>query len=488
MKALGQQSAIAYGFAIGMATCLGGQTAVYAADLPVKAKAVEYVRICSLYGAGFYYVPGTDTCIKFGGYLRVDTAFNASAAYEAPAWAGNAGQQNRLANYFIGRVRQGLNIDTRTATEYGLVRTYFNGVFSWTTGDAVAGASLGLFSAFVQFAGFTMGRTVSQFDTPWSGYPGNNTSFLIGGYDDVTGVNQVSYTADFGGGVTGTASLEDPTTYLQSGLYNTSAITTSSYAQGILGANDYGGTRAPDIIGRFRVDQAWGLFQASVAAHNVHAAYYGATETTGHPSDAWGWAGQVALSIKNIPTGPGDTINVSASYANGASRYVIGGTSPNSFAMYGSTGLPGVYQSIGFGSSADGVFAGATAATGTGIQKSTLWGVRGAYTHNWNAYWNTSVFGSYTAVSWGTAGKALICAKAVGFVCNPDFNFAQIGTVTRWVPVKRLTFSGEVMYTFLDQKSEGALAIPAIAPKPAAIYELKDQGTWTVGVRAQRDF
>jgi len=35
-----------------------------AADLPVKANAVEYVRICSLYGAGFYYIPGTDTCIK----------------------------------------------------------------------------------------------------------------------------------------------------------------------------------------------------------------------------------------------------------------------------------------------------------------------------------------------------------------------------------------------------------------------------------------
>ena len=38
-----------------------------AADLPVKAKAVEYVRVCSLYGAGFFYIPGTDTCIKLGG-------------------------------------------------------------------------------------------------------------------------------------------------------------------------------------------------------------------------------------------------------------------------------------------------------------------------------------------------------------------------------------------------------------------------------------
>jgi hypothetical protein len=43
---------------------------------PVKAKAVESVRICSLYGGGFFYVPGTDACIKIGGYLRTDTTFN----------------------------------------------------------------------------------------------------------------------------------------------------------------------------------------------------------------------------------------------------------------------------------------------------------------------------------------------------------------------------------------------------------------------------
>jgi hypothetical protein len=41
-----------------------------AADLPVKAKPVEYVRICSLYGAGFFYIPGTDICLKIGGYVR----------------------------------------------------------------------------------------------------------------------------------------------------------------------------------------------------------------------------------------------------------------------------------------------------------------------------------------------------------------------------------------------------------------------------------
>ena len=58
--------------------------AASAADLPVKAKAVEYVRICSLYGAGFFYIPGTDTCIKIGGYLRADTTFKAAPMVPRP--------------------------------------------------------------------------------------------------------------------------------------------------------------------------------------------------------------------------------------------------------------------------------------------------------------------------------------------------------------------------------------------------------------------
>ncbi len=63
---------------LGSAAGLVAMSGAQAADLPVKAKAVEYVRICSLYGAGFFYIPGTDTCIKLGGYVRVDTTFNGS--------------------------------------------------------------------------------------------------------------------------------------------------------------------------------------------------------------------------------------------------------------------------------------------------------------------------------------------------------------------------------------------------------------------------
>ena len=71
---------------LGSAAGLVAMSGAQAADLPVKAKAVEYVRICSLYGAGFFYIPGTDTCIKLGGYVRVDTTFNGSI-YDQPAWS-----------------------------------------------------------------------------------------------------------------------------------------------------------------------------------------------------------------------------------------------------------------------------------------------------------------------------------------------------------------------------------------------------------------
>jgi hypothetical protein len=55
------------GTAAGFVAVVGAQ----AADMPVKAAPVNYVKICSLYGDGFYYIPGTDTCLKLGGYLRV---------------------------------------------------------------------------------------------------------------------------------------------------------------------------------------------------------------------------------------------------------------------------------------------------------------------------------------------------------------------------------------------------------------------------------
>src|SRR6266496_1599734 len=181
-------------------------------------------------------------------------------------------------------------------------------------------------------------------------------------------------------------------------------IITKSGAYGTR-ANACAGTHAPDIVGRIRVDQAWGLFQVSAAAHEISGSYnsLGAggaptnlSEISGHPENKWGGAVMAALQIKNIPTGAGDEIKVDASYAKGATKYVIAtsGTSP-SFAMFGDTGVG--YQSVGFGATTDGVYMPGALGTG-GIALTTAWGVRGAFNHNWDPYWSSSLFGSYSAV------------------------------------------------------------------------------------------
>ena len=94
---------------LGSAAGLMAVSGAFAADLPVKAKAVEYVKICSLYGAGFYYMPGTDTCIKLGGYMRADMMLGGAGDYNFQQGA-NAGSNNRLTNYYTGRARFDFNL------------------------------------------------------------------------------------------------------------------------------------------------------------------------------------------------------------------------------------------------------------------------------------------------------------------------------------------------------------------------------------------
>ena len=93
------------------------------------------------------------------------------------------------------------------------------------------------------------------------------------------------------------------------------------------------------------------------------------------------------------------------------------------------------------------------------------------------------------------AGKTLVCAGitpilTAGSTCNPDFSIGQIGMITRWTPVKNLTFSADVTYTHLDQKFSGSINAPAVTgiAKPAAVYELKDQDSVSMLIRAQRNW
>ena len=85
---------------LGSAAVIMTMVGAQAADLPSKKAApATYVKICDAYGAGFYTIPGTDTCIKVGGYVRVDYDYRpvrknttsvgyVAAVKDSTSWAG----------------------------------------------------------------------------------------------------------------------------------------------------------------------------------------------------------------------------------------------------------------------------------------------------------------------------------------------------------------------------------------------------------------
>ena len=503
---------------LGSAAALAAVAGAQAADLPVKAKAVQYVKICSLYGAGFYYIPGTDTCIKLGGYAQLDVTVNGSA-HGQPAWnnSANTGQQNRSSDYFVTRARTQLNIDTRTASEYGVVRTYWSSNFQHTSGDGPSSGVLTMDLGFVQFAGFTFGKAISGFQTPWGATPvGLNTSNLLGGYDNSTGITQIAYTWQFGNGLSAQLGVEDNKTINRAPVFNASGSITGATAATVAGAylgagtlaanqNGTGGQHSPDFVGNIRLDQAAFTAQISGAVNNISANYYSTgagaigNEQLGHPSDAWGYSISGGLQLKQLPTGPGDKLSLDFTYTDGAPKYIIGGTTGNTFdAFSGETNFAGSYQSFASLNLYDGVYG-----NGGGIEKTKAWGFRGGYEHNWSPEWQTSVYGSYIKVDYNNNASALICgrqlqaigaltggAAANGYTCNPDFAIWQVGTRTAWTPVKNLTLSGEVLYTTLDQSNTGSITTTGAnligGFKPAGTYDYKDQGIVSGQFRVRR--
>jgi len=59
---------------LGTAAAFAVAGSAQAADLAV-AESVEYVKVCDAYGAGYFYIPGSDVCLKIGGYVQFRTTF-----------------------------------------------------------------------------------------------------------------------------------------------------------------------------------------------------------------------------------------------------------------------------------------------------------------------------------------------------------------------------------------------------------------------------
>jgi len=494
---------------LGSAAGLVAVTAGQAADLPVKAKPVEYVKVCNLYGAGFYYMPGTDMCIKIGGWVRAEVGWGYNGNL---TWGPFNGTANvRSTSNLTYRARGYITADAREQTAYGTARGYI--AVGLSTADVGLNTAANQFSAnraFVQWAGFTGGIAQSLYDyysVPAASY---NGAFPASDTGD-PGWTVFAYTAQLGNGLSASISAEerrmtqiiniDPAWSVANAAFSTVTATSGGGFEGIgtavnvgsiggigpggfpngdnlaagtnpttagifPGAGAYGGWQAPDIVGNLRVDQGWGGAQIMGALHELNANAYNvsstgtATMTTGHPGDTWGWAVGAGFKLNTPMISQGDYLQTQFNYTEGALRYIF--FTPNSNWGYNKNaqGAYGVLSDAVYGST------GGTAATGIGLQLTTGWGFNASFEHYWTPSFHSSVYGGYDRVSYnatannglcalennaasaGTAGAALFTSATAG--CNNNWSAEVIGSRTQWDVNKNFYLGVDIFYEQLN--------------------------------------
>ena len=519
---------------LGSAAGLVAVSAGQAADLPVKAKPVEYVKVCSLYGAGFYYIPGTDTCIKIGGFLRTEWNIHAAGSFSTFLAGANAFQL-RTEDDFVTRARGSLTADVREQTSYGTLRAYIAAGWQFSSDDAptvslpgaqalassatstFAGSSangnLYLLRAFIQWGGFTFGKTASFFDFFNTSKYSNQTNILYQDFGGV-GIFTYGYTQQLGNGMAATIAVQDQSPFERpinqfNGLGPTGANDFLDVGTGgPLPSNSFqAGTLVPDIVGSFRVDQAWGGAQIAAAAHDNRATYYslaatGSTLTPGlnnasHPDDKWGWAVQGGIEL-NLPWAKGDTFAVQAQYCDGASYYCYntGGTrlTDAAFGLFN----PG---RIGLGFVTDAYFTGLNGQDNS-LELSTAWNVIAAIQHYWVPEVRTSLYGMYfnykanssvvdnnvcALLNSGASFNNIHGSAAVASTGCADWSAWQIGSRTVWNPTRNLDLSVEAMYTSMAKTAFGG-ATATINVPVADVVAVGDTHIWSGILRIQYNF
>jgi len=477
------------GSAAGLVAVAGAQ----AADLPVKAKPVQYVKICSLYGVGFYYIPGTDMCIKVGGWVRAEYAYGDNGSFTW-GWA-NGNVNNRVTSNSTFRARGYITADARNQTEYGTVRGYI--AVGINTNDLGLNTAANQFSAnraFIQWAGFTFGLAQSFYDfysvpatSYWGSFPASDTGdpgwFVMG------------YTAQFGNGLSATISAEERrmtqilniTTagtngsggFLPGGFPTTTPGLTAN-------AGAYGGFQMPDIVANIRVDQAWGSAQVMGALHQVNANYYGtgAVPSDGHPDDKLGFVVGAGIKLNAPMIGQGDYFHAQINYTQGALKYIFQTPNTNWGKVQGTTQGFGVLSDAVYGGSLAGV--GVTAATE--LELTTAWNVNAAFEHFWNPRWRTSLYGGYAAVSYNDVANRLIAngnlSPAPGF--DNDWSTWWLGSRTQWNVTKDFYMGVDVMYAKLRSATTNNGLVQGFAIGSATT--VSDVDNWQFRFRVHRDF
>lgn len=193
-------------------TALAASTSSFAqaADAVVASdpEPAEYVRVCDAFGAGYFYIPGTETCLKLSGYVRFDI--------QGGSALGRDVDLDGDGDAIDARARSMIGISTASDTEYGALKTYtelrlnYHGGYSgpnFSSSGYDAGSDIFLYNAYIDFAGFRIGKGESAFTT-FTGFAGNVIQDWVVRYGPFE-TNFVSYNYDNGNGLTAVVSLED---------------------------------------------------------------------------------------------------------------------------------------------------------------------------------------------------------------------------------------------------------------------------------------
>jgi hypothetical protein len=489
------------GSAAGLFAVAGAQ----AADLPVKASPVEYVKVCSLYGAGFWYVPGTDTCIKIGALARLQVAYGASGGGQftggapGPGVAGEGdfgGALTRTTNMFNFQTRGAVSFDMRQQTEYGTLRSYldigasvqsnaggYNG--GATTQPLGAGANYGntnvyMDRAFLQFAGFTAGRIRSFFDLVNPGAYSLASNRMTSDTSAV-GITGIAYTWQFGGGLSASFSLEDGG--FGSGSRGRSTINlaggsgpigqsdvTSAFGLGVLWP-DNKGQQFFDPVFNIRLDQAWGFVGASFALHDASGGYYGSSYNCNTPSPVGLGGAQTGLcGPNNVSPGTSPPYSPANTPVGGANANQTSGHPADKFGWAATVGFALVNV---FGMAGDSLGAQAVYSKGAVGYNTAAWGPSLIYGSGQNmgmSYLVDGIFNTNTGVALTTNWSAVGYYEHIwnqkwrtsvyGGVLGTDFGSDATAMICA-VPSMPVGFSGGLNAVFQNANTPNFPTTPA---------------------------
>lgn len=234
---------------LGSVASLTAITAANAADTVVapEPESVEYVRVCDAYGAGYFYIPGTETCLRVSGYVRYDVA--GGNKISARGFAKLDRSDDRSRDTWDNLARFTLRLSTASETELGTLKTFAETRYDWGNGDE--GPSGSLRFAYIQLGGLRVGLDESAFVT-FPGYLGNvinDDVILAGGYR----TGQISYTFTGDNGFSAILALEQGNNVDTDGNYGHNGV-----------IKDY----TPHVVGGLKYEGGWGKI-AGVAAYDA---------------------------------------------------------------------------------------------------------------------------------------------------------------------------------------------------------------------------